>query len=286
MENEVFKNQQTVKIFLAEGNPTGLRTLELFNWNGKGVIIPRDRVEISAKREELRTQGVYMLLGESDEGEQMIYIGESENISDRIKSHHKNKNFWDTSICFFSKDQNLNKAHVKFLEELIIKEAMEAGRVKIENGNQPEKTKLSESDKAEVLIFAENIKIILSSIGYTFLKKATDYEEKNNDVYMCKGPDAIARGFPTSEGFVVLKGSIARKELAQSAKDRHLKRRPILIEDGSLIDHGNNSFLFTKDVVFTSPSNAAQNVLARNANGWTEWVRENDNKTLDEILRK
>ena len=43
---------------------------------------------------------------------------------------------------------------------------------------------------------------------------------------------------------------------------------------------------FTKDVVFTSPSNAAQNVLARNANGWTEWVRESDGKTLDEIFRK
>ena len=89
--------QQTVKIFLTEGNPTGLRTLELFNWNGKGVIIPRDRIESAIQREELKTQGVYILLGESEQAEEMIYIGESENISDRIKSHHKNKNFWDTS---------------------------------------------------------------------------------------------------------------------------------------------------------------------------------------------
>ncbi len=278
--------QQTVKIFLTEGNPTGLRTLELFNWNGKGVIIPRDRIESAIQREELKTQGVYILLGESEQAEEMIYIGESENISDRIKSHHKNKNFWDTALCFFSKDQNLNKAHVKFLEEMLIKEASEANRVKIENGNQPDKTKLSESDRAEVLMFAENIKLILSSIGYKFLKKATDYEEKNNDIYVCEGPDAKAKGFPTSEGFVVLKGSFVRKEIAQSAKDRHIKRRPFLIEDGSLIEHNDKSFVFTKDVVFTSPSNAAQNVLARNANGWTEWVRESDGKTLDEIFRK
>lgn len=281
-----YKAQQSVKIFLVEGNPTGLRTVELFNWNGKGVIIPRDRVDHAVNREDLKTQGVYILIGDSEEGDQMIYIGESENISERIKSHHKNKNFWETAICFFSKDQNLNKAHVKFLEELLIKEAVEAKRVKIENGNQPDKTKLSESDTAEILLFAENIKLILSSISYTFLKKVTDYEEKNKDVYVCTGPGANARGFPTSEGFVVLKGSLARKEIAQSAKDRHIKRRPSLVDDGSLIDHSEQSFIFTKDVVFTSPSNAAQNVLARNANGWTEWVRESDKKTLDEVLRK
>ncbi len=279
-------SQQTVKIFLVEGNPTGFRTLELFNWNGKGVVIPRDRVEAATSRDELKTQGVYILLGESEDGEGMIYIGESENISDRIKSHHKNKNFWETAICFFSKDQNLNKAHVKFLEELLIKETIEAGRVKIENGNQPDKTKLSESDRAEVLMFAENIKLILSSVGYTFLKGVTDYEEKNKDIYICEGPDAQAKGFPTSEGFVVLKGSIARKEIAQSAKDRHIKRRPSLLDDGSLVDHDEKSYIFTKDIVFTSPSNAAQNILARNANGWTEWVRESDSKTLDEVLRK
>lgn len=279
------KSQQTVKIFLVEGNPTGLRTIELFNWNGKGVIIPRDRIDVALVREELKTQGVYMLLGESEAGEEIIYIGESENISDRIRSHHKNKNFWDVAIGFFSKDQNLNKAHVKFLEELLISETVEAGRIKIENGNLPDKTKLSESDKAEVLIFAENIKLILSSIGYTFLKSVTDYEEKSRDVYVCEGPDAKAKGFPTSEGFVVLKGSIARKEIVQSAKDRHIKRRPVLIEDGSLVEQDTRSYIFTKDVVFSSPSNAAQNVLARNANGWTEWVRESDSKTLDEVLR-
>lgn len=286
MNTEAIKGQQTVKIFLVEGNPTGIRTLELFNWNGKGVIIPRDRVDNAVVRDEIKTQGVYILLGESEEGEGMIYIGESENISERIKSHHKSKNFWDTAIGFFSKDQNLNKAHVKFLEELLIKETIEANRVKIENGNQPDKTKLSESDRAEVLIFAENIKLILSSVGYTFLKGVTDYEEKNKDLYVCEGPDANGKGFPTSEGFVVLKSSIARKEIAQSAKERHIKRRPSLIEDGSLAEHNDKSYVFTKDIVFTSPSNAAQNILARNANGWTEWVRESDGKTLDEILRK
>jgi len=84
----------------------------------------------------------------------------------------------------------------------------------------------------------------------------------------------------------VLKGSVARKEIAESAKDRHLKMRPTLLAEGSLKDHSETSYIFTKDVVFTSPSNAAQNVLARNANGWIEWKRESDGKTLDEVYRQ
>jgi predicted type IV restriction endonuclease len=85
---------------------------------------------------------------------------------------------------------------------------------------------------------------------------------------------------------VVLEGSIARKEIAESAKERHLKMRPTLIADGSLKDYSESSYVFTKDVVFSSPSNAAQNILARNANGWTEWKRESDGKTLDEVYRQ
>jgi hypothetical protein len=278
--------KQTVKIFLAEGNPTGLRVLELFNWNGRGVIIPRDRVEVSLGRDDLSTQGVYLLIGESEDGGGMIYIGESENLKDRVRSHNKTKDFWDTAICFFSKDGNLNKAHVKYLEELLIAESVEAGRMQIENGNQPSRTRLSESDEAEILIFAENIKLILSTVGYTFLKKPAEYESKAKELFVCKGPGAEARGFYSSEGVVVLEGSIARKDISESAKERHLKLRPALLADGSLKDHNESSYVFTKDVVFSSPSNAAQNVLARNANGWTEWKRESDGKTLDEVYRQ
>lgn len=278
--------KQTIKIFLAEGNPTGLRILELFNWNGCGAIIPRDRVTYAMGREDLDTQGVYLLLGENENGEEMLYIGESESLKDRIRSHHRNKDFWDTAVCFFSKDGNLNKAHVKYLEELLVAEALEAGRLQIVNGNQPNRTRLAESDEAEILIFADNIKLILSSIGYTFLKKPTEYEEEKEDIFITKGPDAEAKALYTSEGMVVLKNSVARKELADSAKERHLKRRPALLADGSLIEHDDRSYKFTRDVVFSSPSNAAQNILGRNANGWTEWKRESDGKTLDEVYRR
>lgn len=278
--------KQTVKIFLAEGNPTGLRVLELFNWNGRGIIIPRDRIDTAFSCDDLSTQGVYLLFGENEQSDVILYIGESENLKNRLKSHHRAKDFWDTAICFFSKDGNLNKAHVKYLEELLITESISAGRIKIENQYQPIRPRLAESDEAEVLMFADNIKLMLATIGYTFLKKPTEYEDVTKEFFICKGPSAEARGFYSSEGLVVLKGSLARIEIMESAKERHLKRRPALIEDGALTQHDDSSFIFTRDVVFSSPSNAAQNVLARNANGWTEWKRESDGKTLDEVYRQ
>ncbi len=280
--------KQTVKIFLAEGNPTGLRSLELFNWNGKGFIIPRDRIDIALKREELLTQGVYILVGENKESEQEIYVGESENIAERIRSHHKTKDFWDTVICFFSKDENLNKAHVKFLEELIIFEASNAGRVNLQNGNQPKQTRLSESDEAEILLFANNIKLILASVGYTFLKKPVEYEEESNDIYVCKGPFAIARALYTSEGIVVLEGSLTRKEFVNSVdqSDAIRRNRQELIDSGVLTVEGGTQYRFIKEYVFTNPSRSASVILARHADGWNEWKRESDGKTLDKTIRQ
>lgn len=281
------QQKQTVKIFLAEGNPTGLRSLELFNWNGKGYVIPRDRLEAALERDEIRTQGVYILIGEGLHNQPELYIGESEDVSNRLRSHNKNKDFWNTALIFFSKDGNLNKAHVKFLEELLIKEIYEAGRATLENGTQPQKTKLSEADEAEILIFAENIKLILASVGYTFMKKASDYEKGKSDLYVCIGPNANASGRYTTEGLVVLAESLARKEFVESVKDGDSikTKQQELINSGVLESYNETQFKFTKDYIFASPSLASSMILARSSNGWTTWKRASDNKTLDQVFR-
>ncbi len=281
------ETRPTIKVFLAEGNPTGLRTIETMNWTGRAIVIPRDSIDLAMQRVDLDAQGVYFLL-ENDIGQETgsLYIGESENVKERIRSHNKNKDFWGTAVCFVSTQGSLNKAHAKYLEELLIRETKEANRVRLENGNEPSQTRLNESDRADVETFAEYIKLILATIGWTFLKKVTDFEKNPEEIYICRGPGAEARGLYTSEGMVVRAGSRARKEIVDSAKERYLKLRPILMEDGVLRDDGPESYVFVSDYVFSSPSGAAQNVLGRNANGWTEWKRESDGKTLDQVVRK
>jgi hypothetical protein len=107
----------TIKMFLAHGDPTRLRTAELSGWTGKAVAGPRSEFSDVLAREESDRSGVYMLTGTDPEsGKSAIYIGEAENIRSRIKSHVE-KDFWNQAVYFVSKDENLTKAHIRYLSK-------------------------------------------------------------------------------------------------------------------------------------------------------------------------
>lgn len=270
---------QTIKIFLIEGKPTGVRTIELSGWTGKGFVIPRSNLSAALGRGDLKVPCVYFLIGENDNGQQLVYIGETENFLDRIQAHNKTKDFWTTTICFISKDDTLNKAYVKYLESILYREAKEAGRAQIEAGKDSNPARLSESDLADANYFAEKIRLLLTAIGINFLQKPAD--EAGPELWYCKGKDADARGKLIPEGFVVLKGSMIRDEevpsIAEGVKHR---RRQILDQLPSA-----SSKSLPEDQVFSSPSTASDFVLGRSSNGWNEW-KNADGKTLDEIKRK
>ena len=123
----------TIKIFLVHGDPKRLRTAELSNWTGKAVGGPRSEFDGVLARDEADRSGVYFLTGaDSETGEPAIYIGEAENIRDRIKAHLQ-KDFWNQIIFFTSKDENLTKAHIRYLEGKLIEQARSSGRAKVTN---------------------------------------------------------------------------------------------------------------------------------------------------------
>ena len=45
-----------------------------------------------------------------------VYIGEGDPVRPRLESHSANKDFWTWLVFFVSKDDSINKAHVKYLE--------------------------------------------------------------------------------------------------------------------------------------------------------------------------
>jgi hypothetical protein len=106
----------TIKIFLVHGDPKRLRTAELSNWTGKAVAGPRSEFEGVVSREEAEGSGIYFLSGsDPDSGKPAIYIGEAEYIRDRLKAHLQ-KDFWNHVVFFVSKDENLTKSHIRYLE--------------------------------------------------------------------------------------------------------------------------------------------------------------------------
>ena len=113
-------NSATITLFLPLGDAKSLRTAEISNWSGKAVAAPRTELDELLAREELDKAGVYILLGSDPKaGAPHAYIGEAEVIRERLKQH-KTKEFWVSAIVFTSKDENLTKAHVRYLESIII----------------------------------------------------------------------------------------------------------------------------------------------------------------------
>lgn len=274
---------KTIKIFLIDGEPNGRMSCELSNWSGKAYKIPRIKVKDCSDRNDLVSTGVYLLFGKDEEGKDLVYIGEAESILKRLNQHLNQKDFWHETIVFISKDENLNKAHVKYLENRLHDIALSAKRYKVENSITPTQSSVSESDRAEMEEFIENIKMLVNTLGHKVFDEKREIKQKQiTDVFYVRGArGAEATGESTSDGFVVYKGSKAAKDTTNSMNFNLVKLREKLTDDAIFIDKV--EFLeFSEDFLFSSPSAAAAIVLGRSANGLTEWKLKSG-KTLKEF---
>ena len=277
-------NSATIKLFLPRGDAKSLRTAEISNWTGKAIAAPRTELDDLIQREELDKAGVYILTGTDPlSGSPRAYIGEAEVIRERLKQH-KSKEFWISAIVFVSKDENLTKAHVRYLESRLLIEAGQVGRFTLEQ-NQAGGSKLPESDREDMEVFLSRVRQLLPVLGSDLLIPIAQPAAKQQagGVLYCRMKGAEARGHRTPDGFVVLKGSTAVLQERQAARNwpTVIARRKELIADGTLIEAA-GFYEFTKDVEFSSPSAAAAVVEGGSANGLIEW-RSKDGRVLKEL---
>ena len=272
----------TIKLFLPRGDAKSLRTAELSNWSGKAIAAPRTEIEDLLAREELENSGIYILTGvDPDSGAPRAYIGEAEVIRERLKQH-KSKEFWVSAVVFVSKDENLTKAHIRYLEGRLISEATRVGRFKLEN-SQVSGSRLPESDREDMNVFLYRIQQLLPVLGSELLvpiaPSTGDTAAKPPTPLVCRVKGATAYGQPTPDGFVIFKDSTAvliERPATVKRQPYIIALRKALIADGTLVE--NNGYLaFTKDSEFSSPSAAASVIHGGGANGLTEWRTERSN---------
>lgn len=265
---------KSISLFLIEGTSDGVVACELFNWTGKGFKIPRSRLKELSERDDLKRAGVYFLVGRDETDSEAAYVGEAEEVYKRILQH-QDKDFWTEALVFISKDENLNKAHIKYLEYTLHKSSINAARYQIINSNTPSKPAISEAERAVMTEFAENLKLLVGTMGYKLFEHLTKKSVTREEQYFisaARGADATA--VVTSEGMVVRKDSkVAISEVPSTPQAFRVKREKLMSE-GVIKD-----FVFTKDYLFTSPSTAAAVVMGRSANGLIEWKRK-DGSTL------
>ena len=271
---------KAIRIFLIDGNPNGRMTCELSNWTGKAYKIPKIEIKNCGDRQDLKNPGVYFLFGKDEEDDDLVYIGEAEDILVRLNQHVSQKDFWTETIAFISKDENLNKAHIKYLEYRLFEIAKAAQRYKILNGNTPTQSSISELDQAEMEEFIDNVKLLVNTLGHRVFddkpeinsieKEEILYLETGNGDRACK-----AFGMQTIEGFLGSKGSKIAEETTFSLQKSIQQKIENLISNRIIKD-----FVFTENYTFPSPSAAASVVSGRSANGLKEW------KTKEGILLK
>ncbi len=274
---------KTIKIFLIDGDPNGRLSCELSNWTGKAYKIPRIKIKDCIDRPELRNPGIYFLFGKDEIGKDIVYIGEAETVYNRLTQHLNQKDFWNEAIVLISKDENLNKAHIKYLENRFYELAKVVSRYIIDNSTIPTQSAISESDRSEMEEFIENAKLLVNTLGHkVFDEKRETTAIQNQQIFYLKGPrGADAQGQPTSDGFLVFKNSNAAGTTTSSITSNIINLRTKLI-DQNIIKLKGDYYIFPEDYIFSSASAAASIVLGRNANGLTEW-KLNNGETLKDF---
>lgn len=273
---------------MIDGTEYGPRIAEIGNWVGKGFYSPRAAISKIMIRPELNKPGVYFLksVPKSDFFTERIYIGEAENIGTRLKQHLNDpiKDF-EELVFFVSNDHLLTKTQIKYLESRIIQLALDAKTAEIENSTSPSIPTLHEADISDMEYFLEQIKLILPIMGFKFLvstiaKKANQKSAEEttiSEIYKIKSNIFKASMYETEQGFIVVKGSQANKNLSNSISDTYVKLKEKLIVSSILVDKG-EYYEFVEDTVFSSTSAASNIVLGRQSQGPVEWINS-ANKT-------
>ena len=157
----------TIRIFVPDGDPEGVRIIDRMNWTGRGIVFPREKWGDTRKRADLANAGVYILAGYKEDSDDLptVYIGQADGVGNRIESHIQKKDFWSWGAIFVSSGGDLNRAHVTWLEYSLISRAQKFGLCRLDNGNVPQEPALSEAERADTQAFLKEMLQILPLVG-------------------------------------------------------------------------------------------------------------------------
>lgn len=285
---------KTVRIFLPDMTVMGLRHAEIINRTGQATACPRSRLDELKQWPETAKPGIYFLfearLGDS---KPIAYIGESENVSERLLTQDREKEFWNDVVIFTNKDDNLTKSHVKYLESRLTRLVKSADRYALNNANTPTQSNLSRADREAMEEFLEDIRLVLGTLGYPILEPLLHTSESAS-IASLESPAVMtekdltftvhklkAIGVQGDEGFVLKKGSTASKSHTDSLNPKMLKLKDQLVSDGRFSDQGDH-YLLTEDLLISSSSSAAALIAGTSRSGPQSWL-DSDGKSLKEL---
>lgn len=279
---------KTIQIFLPGGSPTGIRVAEITTRIVQVIDVPRKLLSDFLEMPESNEVAVYFLVGESDDGTELnVYVGQTGDLRKRLAKHDADKPFWERALVLISRTKSLTQTHGLFLEWCSLQAIRKAKRYTDLNGNGGSRPHTPAPMEADCIEVFETARTLLATLGHPMFDPVVQAPQDTppQDYLFCTVSGVDGRGLYTQEGFVVLAGSVGRKENMQSiAGTSNASFRDKLVANGTLSVNG-DAVVFTKNHLFRSPSMAAVALLGTTANGWNVW-KDKDGKTLDALKRQ
>lgn len=293
---------KSINLFLMDGDANGMIKCTLANWIGIAYKIPRTSLDKCKSRTDLKQTGVYFLFGVSDTtGKPVVYVGQAgnrkngEGILNRLLEHKRNpkEDYWTEAVVFTTSNNSFGPTEISYLENRFCNLAVAAKRYEVKNGNDPSLGNITEEKESELEDFIEYAELIMGTLGHKVFIPYTSsavtavpapdtgavLDNDEPEMYLSRAikKSSItvkATGRQTSEGFVVLKGSIISPDDDNTIPPGVKKLRQASQTDS---DH-----VLQEDVLLGSPSSAAMFVIGKSSNGWTAW-KTSDGKTLHDL---
>lgn len=270
---------KTVTTYLIDGDPKGTQYAFISNKICQMFVVPRSNLSYLNTQEKLQKPAFYILLGEDESTNPQAYIGETENFKERVKDHDSKKAFWQKALIFVSKDVDMTKVDVQYLEYKAITEAKKANTFVLSDNKQiPKAPNLPERQQDSIDEFFEDVKFLASFIGCNIFEVSQPKEEH---LFYTKGRGCNAKGFYSSDGFTVLKRSIVAPTMVPSFNWK--EKREKMLQDYTANE--NEILVLTSDKTFSSPSTAVDFCIGSSNNGRLVW-KDKDGNTLDSVYRK
>lgn len=309
---------QTIQIFLPNQDAAGLRIAAIPTRTVQVFDIPRSLLSDFLTRKESSRPAVYYLFGVNDHDEPIVYIGQSNNVGDRLRTHHRIRAKWDRAIVAISLTNEWSQTHISYLEWEAIHLARDAGRYIVDNANAGTQPHTPDPLRADCAEYMATIRQLLSTLGFPVMERAR--KPKQNDVHSggwgiediaedtdpevpispeeepdgsandsvvkvyLDGRGVKASGMYSSDGLLILAGSQGVRSDFTSNVHRHSLINAIddLAKVGTVrISEDKKSYTFISDYQCRTPSGAASLLTCSRRNGRSDFKDASGKSILD-----
>ncbi|PIE84429.1 MAG: methionine sulfoxide reductase [Bacteroidia bacterium] len=275
---------KNINLFLMDGRASGRIKCTLANWTGVAYKIPRTQLDRTKGIDYLQQTGIYLLFGtEEESGNPAVYIGQAgirkngQGILNRLQEHtHGEKTYyWTEAVALTTSNNSFGPTEISYLENRFHSMALASRRYRVQNEVEPPHGNVTEEKESELEEFIDYSRLIMGALGYKLFEPLSDDREKDDEIQptdtepllFCRRKGIEAMGRRSAEGFVLLKGSQISQSVNGSCSRTVILQRERARAEGRI----DANWRLLEDILFTSPSGAAQFAVGGSANGLTEW---------------